>query len=94
MFATNALWWWQRSVRERGTVRLPYPGARTVPVHEKDVAALAVTALTERGHRGRAYFVTGPEALTLRRQVGLIGAAIGRDIPSSRRPWTRPVRSC
>ncbi|MFI2334206.1 NAD(P)H-binding protein [Nocardia rhamnosiphila] len=80
MFATNALWWWQRSIREEGRVRMPYPEARTAPVHERDMAALAVTALTEPGHRRRAYSVWGPEALTLRQQVQRIGAAIGREI--------------
>ncbi|MBH0776629.1 SDR family oxidoreductase [Nocardia bovistercoris] len=80
MFATNALWWWQKSIREEGVVRLPYPDALTTPVHEKDLAALAVAALTEPGHEGRAYSVTGPEALTLRQQVRHIGEAVDRDI--------------
>ncbi|MFX0574182.1 NAD(P)H-binding protein [Nocardia nepalensis] len=80
MFATNALWWWQRSIRDEGVVRVPYPDARTAPIHEKDMAALAVTALTEPGHRGHAYPVWGCAALTLREQVQHIGAAIDRDI--------------
>ncbi|MET9488602.1 NAD(P)H-binding protein [Nocardia sp. NPDC006630] len=80
MFATNSLWLWQRTIRENGIVRLPYPDARTTPVHEKDLAALAVTALTDPGHEGRSYLVSGPEALPLRQQVRHIGEAIGRDI--------------
>ncbi|MGY1945954.1 NAD(P)H-binding protein [Nocardia asiatica] len=80
MFATNALWWWQQSIRDRAVARLPYPEARTAPIHEKDMAAVAVTALTEPGHHGHAYTVLGPEALTLREQVGRIGEAIGREI--------------
>ncbi|WP_328391823.1 NAD(P)H-binding protein [Nocardia sp. NBC_00416] len=80
MFATNALWWWQRSIRDEGVARLPYPEARTAPVHEHDLAALAVTALTEPGHQQRAYTAFGPEALTLSQQVRQIGAAIGREI--------------
>ncbi|WP_327147899.1 NAD(P)H-binding protein [Nocardia sp. NBC_01329] len=81
MFATNALWWWQKSIREKGIVRMPYPEARTAPVHERDLAALAVTALTEPGHGGRVYPVAGPEASTLRQQVRDIGTALGREIP-------------
>lgn len=80
MFAANALWWWRKSIRDEGVVRLPYPDARTTPIHEKDLAALAVTALTQPGHHGRAYLVSGPESLTLRHQVRHIGEAIGRDI--------------
>ncbi|MET8797983.1 NAD(P)H-binding protein [Nocardia sp. NPDC004568] len=80
MFATNTLWWWQRSIREEGVVRLPYPEARTAPVHERDLAALAVTALTEPGHERHAYSVYGPAGLSLRQQVEHIGAAIGREV--------------
>ncbi|NKY48244.1 NAD(P)H-binding protein [Nocardia cerradoensis] len=80
MFATNTLWWWRTSIRDEGVVRVPYPEARTAPIHEKDLASLAVTALTEPGHEGRAYPVYGPEAVTVREQVEQIGAALGRDI--------------
>ncbi|MEV5716788.1 NAD(P)H-binding protein [Amycolatopsis mediterranei] len=80
MFATNTLWWWRNSIREEGTVRVPYPDAQTAPIHEKDLAALAVTALTQPGHRGHAYPVWGPESLSLRQQVRHIGAAVGREI--------------
>ncbi len=80
LFATNAVWLWQHSIREEGIVRLPLPDALTAPVHEGDVAAVAVAAFTSPLHRGRAYVVTGPEALTVRQQVRHIGAAIGRDI--------------
>jgi uncharacterized protein YbjT (DUF2867 family) len=80
MFATNVLWWWTKSIRTEGVVRAPYPGAQTAPIHEKDMAALAVTALTEPGHQQRAYTVHGPESLTLREQVEHIGDAIGRKI--------------
>jgi uncharacterized protein YbjT (DUF2867 family) len=81
MFATNTLWWWQRPIRDEGIVRSPYPDAQTAPVHEQDLAALAVTALTRPGHRRQAYTVYGPQSLTLRRQVEQIGDALGRTIP-------------
>ncbi|MGW1741383.1 NAD(P)H-binding protein [Nocardia sp. NPDC001965] len=80
MFATNSLWWWQKSIRNEGVVRMPYPEAQTAPVHEQDLAALAVTALTEPGHQGRAYPVWGPAASTLRQQVADIATATGREI--------------
>jgi hypothetical protein len=44
MFATNTLWWWRNSIRDEDIVRVPYPDAQTAPIHEKDLAALAVTA--------------------------------------------------
>jgi uncharacterized protein YbjT (DUF2867 family) len=80
MFATNALWWWQHSIRTRGVAYATDPESRTAPIHEKDLAALAITTLTESGHHGQAYPVWGVEALTLRQQVHRIAEAIGREI--------------
>ncbi|MFD4403800.1 NAD(P)H-binding protein [Nocardia sp. NPDC058499] len=80
MFATNALWWWQHSIRTQGLAYATDPESRTAPIHEKDLAALAVTALTEPGHHGQAYPVWGVEALTLRQQVRRIAEAIDREI--------------
>ncbi|MQY27374.1 SDR family oxidoreductase [Nocardia aurantia] len=80
MFATNTLWWWRQPIRDEGRVRVPYPDTQTAPIHEKDLAALAVTALTEPGHHHRIHHVYGPESLTVRQQIRHIGAAIGREI--------------
>jgi uncharacterized protein YbjT (DUF2867 family) len=80
MFATNALGLWAASIRRDGRVALPYPEARTAPVHEADLATLAVAALTTDGHAGRAYPLWGPEALTQREQIARISAAAGRPI--------------
>lgn len=80
MFATNTLWWWREPVRAGGPIRLPYPEALTAPVYEKDLAAIAVTALTGSGHEGQAYTVHGARTLTLREKLGHIGDAIGRRI--------------
>ncbi|MFI1169763.1 NAD(P)H-binding protein [Streptomyces sp. NPDC020801] len=79
-FALNKLSIWARSIRAEGVVRAAYPGARGVPVHEKDIAAVAVAALLEDGHEGATYSVTGPQSLTQREQVRAIGAGIGRTI--------------
>ncbi len=79
-FATNTRTWWAGSIRTDNVVRLPYPLAQSAPVHEQDLAALAVTALTEPGHSHQTYTVYGAESLTLQRQVEHIGEAIDRPI--------------
>ncbi|MET9912990.1 NAD(P)H-binding protein [Streptomyces sp. NPDC006476] len=79
-FAINTRTWWAESIRTDNVVRLPYPLAQSAPVHEKDIAALAVTALTEPGHSHQAYIIYGAESLTLKRQVEYIGEALGRRI--------------
>lgn len=79
-FAANTRTWWAGSIRAGNVVRLPYPLAQSAPVHEKDIAALAVAALTEPGHSHQAYTVYGAESLTLQRQIEHIGEAIDRPI--------------
>jgi uncharacterized protein YbjT (DUF2867 family) len=78
-FATNRLWW-ADSVREHGLVRDPFPASHSALIHEADIAAVAVRALTEPGHEGARYTLTGPESLTGRQQAELISQAIGRPL--------------
>ncbi len=79
-FAANALIWWAPQIRAGDIVRWPYPGAVTSPIDERDIAAVAVRALCEAGHAGAKYILTGPQSLTQRDQVGIVGAAIGRQL--------------
>nr|CTQ91377.1 Oxidoreductase [Kibdelosporangium sp. MJ126-NF4] len=78
-FAANTLEW-ASSIAEEGVVRTTYPNAAQALIHEADIAAVAVKALTEDGHEGQRYVLTGPEAITKIKQVTAIGKAIGRDI--------------
>jgi uncharacterized protein YbjT (DUF2867 family) len=79
-FAANRLALWGPSIRAERVVRWPWPDETGIPIHEDDVAAVAVIALLEDGHAGRAYDMTGPEKLTAREQAAAIGAAIGEEI--------------
>jgi uncharacterized protein YbjT (DUF2867 family) len=80
MFAANALGWWASQIRAGEVVRWPHLAAPTAPVHERDIAAVAVLALCEDGHAGAEYVLTGPESLSQRQQVATIGRAIGRSL--------------
>ncbi|HEX7019890.1 MAG TPA: NAD(P)H-binding protein [Gemmatimonadaceae bacterium] len=80
VFALNCLAWWGPQIRSGDVVRWFYPDAATAPIHEQDVAAVGVRALCEDGHRGREYVLTGPESLTQREQVEILGSAIGRPL--------------
>ncbi|MDA2807707.1 Rossmann-fold NAD(P)-binding domain-containing protein [Nocardiopsis suaedae] len=79
-FALNKLWLWGPSVREEGVVRAPEPDAAWNPVHEADVADVAVVALTGDGHAGKAYTFGGPHMVSRREQVGAIARAVGRPV--------------
>ena len=79
MFAANALSWWAPQIRAGGdVVRWPYVAAPTAPIHERDIAAVAVRALCEDGHAGAEYVLTGPQSLSQFEQISTIGDAIGR----------------
>ena len=78
--ALNALGWAEEIRSGGGVVREPHGAAARSPVHERDIAAVAVRALTEDGHGGRKYVLTGPEVLTKAEQVRAIGEAIGRPL--------------
>jgi uncharacterized protein YbjT (DUF2867 family) len=46
----------------------------------RDIAAVAVKALTEDGHEGKAYTLTGPEALSNARVAEILSEDTGREI--------------
>ncbi len=63
-----------------GEVMLPASDIPEPFVDVEDVADVAVAALTEPGHVGKLYELTGPTALTFAEAIGEIAAASGRDI--------------
>ncbi|MFJ6079884.1 NAD(P)H-binding protein [Streptomyces sp. NPDC092369] len=76
-FQANALAW-APQIRSTGVVRGAYAGAATSPIHQRDIAEVAVRALVDPQHAGRAYVLTGPQSLDQRDKVRLIGEALGR----------------
>ena len=61
---------------------LPMPGGDTPePIIDiEDIADVAVAALTQDGHRGQLYEVTGPRLMTFAEMAAELSAAIGREI--------------
>ena len=80
MFAANALAWWGPQIHRGGVVLWPYADAPTAPIHERDIAAVEVRALIEGGSNGAEHVITGPESLSQREQVDIIGDVIGRSL--------------
>jgi uncharacterized protein YbjT (DUF2867 family) len=79
-FAINSLAWWAPQIRNGDVVRWFHGAAATAPIHERDIAAVAVRALCDQGHDGMEYVLTGPDSLTQREQVEIIGEVIGRPL--------------
>ena len=64
-----------------GVVALPVTDVREPFVDADDIADVAVAALTEPGHTGRTYELTGPRSLTFAEAIAEIAEASGRDVP-------------
>lgn len=78
-FMTDAFRW-KDSIRTEGVVRVPF-GDLSIPIIDsRDTAAVAAKALSSDGHEGKIYTLTGPERLTRREQVRILGEVLGRDI--------------
>jgi len=71
---------WAPMIQQDGRVYAPNADDQIASVDVRDIAAAAVPALTQDGHDGKVYELTGPEALTRHEQVATIAAATGREI--------------
>jgi uncharacterized protein YbjT (DUF2867 family) len=57
------------------------PAAKRIAlVDARDIAAMAVAALTDEGHAGRTYEVNGPELLDGHAQAAVISSVLGRSV--------------
>lgn len=63
-----------------GHVALPAGDTGEPFVDADDIAAIAAKALTEEGHQGQLYEVTGTRLLTFKEAIAAIAGATGRDI--------------
>lgn len=78
-FSVNALQW-APQIRAGNTVRGPFEGALSAPIHEDDIAAVAARTLIDDGHAGAAHRLSGPEAVSNGEQIAAIGRALGREL--------------
>ena len=67
-------------VRTEGVVYSASGDGKIPFVDGRDVAAVAFATLTQPGHLGKKYVVTGSEAISYRQAAEIIGAAIGKPV--------------
>lgn len=63
-----------------GEVVLPVGAVREPFIDADDIADVAVAALTEDGHAGQIYDITGPRLLSFKEALAEISAATGREV--------------
>jgi uncharacterized protein YbjT (DUF2867 family) len=69
-----------RSISAEGRFYAPIGDATVSAVDVRDIAAVAAIMLTEPGHEGATYTLTGPEPVTHAQIAAALTAALGRDI--------------
>lgn len=79
-FMQNAVTFMGRTIRAESAFYSASGQARVSHVDVRDIAAVAVAALTGTGHEGKAYTLTGPEALTYDEMADEMSKALGRRI--------------
>ncbi|MEV8320565.1 SDR family oxidoreductase [Streptomyces sp. NPDC059900] len=71
---------WAASIKAEGIARGPLADVPEAIVDPRDIAEVAMRALTGEGHEGQVYELTGPQALTGREQLAVVGSLLERDL--------------
>jgi uncharacterized protein YbjT (DUF2867 family) len=78
-FMSNALQW-APMVKGDGKVRIAFASRAAAAIDPCDIAAVAAYALTEPGHAGKTYELSGPEVLTPAQELDILGTMLGRKL--------------
>jgi uncharacterized protein YbjT (DUF2867 family) len=68
------------SIKRDGAFYLPQGDGKVSVVDARDIAAVAVVALTQRGHEHKKYVITGGEALSNHDIASKFSTALGRNV--------------
>ena len=68
------------TIRAQGVLASPAGGGRHPDVDARDIGEVAARVLTQPGHEGRAYEITGREAFSLEDVTRRIGKIAGREV--------------
>jgi uncharacterized protein YbjT (DUF2867 family) len=87
-FMQNIVNYFATTIRSDGAFYTPSRGCRVSHIDARDIAAVAGKALTEPGHEGRIYRLSGPESLTYAEIAAKLSAVLGKmvryvDIPDA-----------
>jgi len=80
MMMVNTIEWWAETTKSQRAVYFPGGKGRVSPVDEQDVARVACAVLTQPGHEGQIYQLTGPEVLSISEMVQVLAQVLGKPI--------------
>ncbi len=68
------------TIVSQGEFYQPAADGKVSHIDVRDIAAVAAQALTENGHQGKTYVITGPEALSYDEVARKLSTALGRPV--------------
>ncbi|MGA7991143.1 MAG: SDR family oxidoreductase [Thermoanaerobaculia bacterium] len=68
------------AIKSQGAFYFPAADTRISHVDVRDIARVAATVLTSSGHSGKAYELTGPEALTYADMAATLARVLGKPV--------------
>lgn len=78
-FMSNTLGW-ADTIRSQGVIYQPTAEGRWAAIDPADVGTVAVKALTNPGHEGKGYTMTGPESLSGAEYAAKLSAVLGKNV--------------
>lgn len=79
-FMQNVVTYMGETIKAVGAFYTAVGDAKMSHIDVRDIAGVAVKALTERGHEGKAYTLSGPEALTYAEMASELSQVLGRSV--------------
>jgi uncharacterized protein YbjT (DUF2867 family) len=68
------------TIKSEGKIYMPVGDGKVAYIDARDIAAVAIAALTSDGHENKIYDLTGPEAITVGEVAATISLVTGRQV--------------
>lgn len=79
-FMQNFITYWGESIRRQNAFFIPQGQGRVSIIDARDIADVAAAVLTQDGHAGKAYELSGPQALSNYDIAKVLSDVLGREI--------------
>ena len=79
-FMQNFFNYMGETIRKQSTIFSSAGNGASPHIDARDIGAVAARVLTGKGHEGKAYELTGPQALTYAQAAEILSRALGREI--------------
>jgi uncharacterized protein YbjT (DUF2867 family) len=79
-FMQNLVKFNSNTIRDHGAFYAPHGDGKAAYIDSRDIAEIAYRVLTEEGHENKAYYLSGPEALSSAEIASILSSVTGKAI--------------